>query len=410
MPCNGVKSESVEQFKLDFPASFRIITITTRFPPPHPYPTMPNDVLPASPTMHEIAERAGVGKATVSLALRDDPRLRPETRRRIQKIAEKMGYRTNATVANLMAQLRAGGAPKYQAALGFLNISTDPRTFTGSCAYHEWEEGCRKRAALLGYGLDTFSWHEPGATPTRLVKTLKARNIRGLIIAAVPGHTELPEEFQHICQCFACVVVGVRTTSPPLHFSANNHYCTAMQAVQRLGEYGYRRMGLVLSPEIDAMVDRRFSAGFWAGHEALEGCERIQAFPFHEEAEHPFRAWYARRRPDAIVTIHDRVKQWVEEMHIDVPRELGLAHMDRHDELPGWSGMRHNNGLIGAASVDSLIGQLHRNEFGLPEFAKATLLQSTWVDGPTTMRIPIEASRSRPAPRRSARALEPAGT
>src|SRR5277367_6472336 len=88
-------------------------------------PKMTNDVPPVSaPTMHEIAERAGVGKATVSLALRDDPRLRPETRRRIQKLAAKMGYRTNATVANLMAQLRASRTPKYQATLGLLNVSS----------------------------------------------------------------------------------------------------------------------------------------------------------------------------------------------------------------------------------------------------------------------------------------------
>ena len=53
--------------------------------------------------MQDIAKAAGVGKATVSLALRNDPRLRPQTCRRIQKIARQMGYRTNATIASLMA-------------------------------------------------------------------------------------------------------------------------------------------------------------------------------------------------------------------------------------------------------------------------------------------------------------------
>src|SRR5471030_853903 len=108
---------------------------------------MPIDVSPAStPTMQEIAERAGVGKATVSLALRNDPRLRPETRRRIQKLAAKMGYKTNATVANLMAQLRASRTPKYQATLGVLNVSSDSKTLGGLATFRDWMNGSTSRA------------------------------------------------------------------------------------------------------------------------------------------------------------------------------------------------------------------------------------------------------------------------
>jgi DNA-binding LacI/PurR family transcriptional regulator len=336
--------------------------------------------------MHEIAERAGVGKATVSLALRDDPRLRPETRRRIQKLAAKMGYRTNATVANLMAQLRASRTPKYQATLGLLNVSSEAKTLTGLYTFREWAKGCQDRAIQLGYGLDPFWLHEPGISPSRLAKILESRNIRGLIIAALLDRSGLPDEFEVIWQRFACVVVGVRPASPPLNFSSNDQYATALHAVQRLWGYGYRRMGLVLSPEVDAMVDRRFSAGFWAGQEGLEGCERVPTFPFHPAREMSFRAWYAQHRPDAIVCIHDQVKKWIEDMHIKIPDEVGLAHLDRHDDLPDWSGMHQNNTLVGAASVDMLVGQLHRNEVGLPEFPKASLVQSTWIDGPTVAR------------------------
>jgi LacI family transcriptional regulator len=356
-----------------------------------------DDVPPASaPTMHEIAERAGVGKATVSLALRDDPRLRPETRRRIQKLALKMGYRTNATVANLMAQLRASRTPKYQATLGLLNVSSDPRTLSGLCTFREWVKGCHERALQLGYGLDPFWLHEPGINPARLTKILESRNIRGVVIAALLDRGGLPEEFAPIWQRFACVVVGVQPAWPPLNFSSNDQFATALHAVQRLWAYGYRRMGLVLSPEVDGMVERRFSAGFWAGQESLDGCERVPAFPFHHAREVSFRAWYAQNRPDVIVCIHHEVKKWIAEMQIKVPEELGLAHLDRHQELPDWSGMHQNNTLVGAAAIDMLVGQIHRNEVGLPEFPKASFIQSTWMDGPTTAR--------RTPPRKSARA------
>jgi len=335
--------------------------------------------------MHQVAECAGVGKATVSLALRDDPRLRPETRRRIQKLAAKMGYRTNATVANLMAQLRASRIPKYQATIGLLNVSSDPRKLTLR-TFREWAKGCNERALQLGYGLDPFWLHEPGVSPARLAEILDSRNIRGLIVAALLNHSGLPDKFDAIWQHFACVVVGVRPAWPPFNFCSNDQFGTASQATHRLWDYGYRRMGLVLNPEVDTMVDHRFSAGFWAGQEDLEGCERIPTFPFHHTREAAFRAWYAQHKPDVILCLHYEVKKWIEEMKIKVPDEVGLAHMDWQDEHPDWAGMHQNNTLVGVGSVDMLVGQLHRNEVGLPQFPKASFIQSTWIDGPTIAR------------------------
>jgi LacI family transcriptional regulator len=336
--------------------------------------------------MHEIAERAGVGKATVSLALKDDPRLRPETRRRIQRLAAKMGYRTNATVANLMAQLRASGSPRFHATLGLLNASPDPAALSTPRAAREWVTGCQDRAAQLGYGLDLFWLHEPGAGPARLATSLKARNIRGLVISPLIDRSSLPDRFDLIWRQWSCVVAGMRPVWPPLNFSTNDQFSTAFRAVQGLRENGYRRIGLVVSPELDTTVDRRYSAGFWAGREVIEEGQRVPLFAFHPTREVEFRAWYAQHRPDAILCIHEEVRRWLEEMGIDVPGEVGLAHLDRHDELPDWSGMHQNSLLVGAAAVDMLVGQLHRGETGLPEAPKASFVQSTWIDGRTTAR------------------------
>jgi len=308
-----------------------------------------------------------------------------------------MGYRTNATVANLMAQLRASRTPKYQATLGLLNVSSDPKTLTGLCTFREWAKGCHERAVQLGYGLDEFWLHEPGINPARLAKILESRNIRGLVVAALLDRAGLPDQFNPIWKRFACIVTGVRPAWPPLNFSANDQYSTALNAVRHLRDYGYRRMGLVLSPEVDAMVEHRFSAGFWAGQEGLEVCERIPTLPFQHGREVSFRAWYAKHRPDVILCVHDEVKKWVESMGVKVPEEVGLAHLDRHDELPDWSGMDQNNTLVGAAAIDMLVGQLHRNEVGLPEFPKASLIQSTWVDGPSTAHQSARQKKERTA-------------
>ena len=334
--------------------------------------------------MHEIAARAGVGKATVSLALRDDPRLRAETRRRIQRLAAKMGYRPNATVANLMAQLRASRNPKYHANLGLLNTNADQDALASRFTSRQWMDGCRERATQLGYGLDEFWLHEPGMQPAALAAKLEAHNIRGLVISPLMERGTLPERCDAIWNQFAGVVVGVRPAWPPLDFSSNDQFSTAFLAVQRLWRNGYRRIGLVLATGLDALVDRRFSAGFWAGHEAVGGSERIPVLPFQPDGQAAFGAWWSNHRPDAILTMHEEVKAWVEALGIRVPEDIGLAHLNRHEDLPEWSGMNQNHTRVGAAAIDLLVGKLHRNESGLPDNPAASFVQSTWIDGPTT--------------------------
>ena len=54
-------------------------------------------------TLQAIAARAGFSVSTVSLALRNDRRLRADTRATIQAVAKELGYRPNPLIAVLMA-------------------------------------------------------------------------------------------------------------------------------------------------------------------------------------------------------------------------------------------------------------------------------------------------------------------
>src|SRR4051794_37238614 len=95
-----------------------------------------------APNMQRVAEAAGVSKSSVSLALRDDPRLAPETRRRVQEIASRMGYRKNPIVASLMAQLRVSHTPKFQANFALINCSSNRTIFDGPM-FAEFRRGIR---------------------------------------------------------------------------------------------------------------------------------------------------------------------------------------------------------------------------------------------------------------------------
>lgn len=305
-------------------------------------------------------------------------------RQHVQKIARELGYRPNATVANLMAQLRASKTAKFQSTIGFLNVSEDRAILNEIATYREWTRGAADRAKELGYGMDFFWLQEPGLTPPRLKQILVARGIRGLIVAAMQTHGVLPAGYEELWSEFSCVVIGMRPQEPALHFAANDQFSTAYHAAEELRRLGYRRLGLVINPKIDAWLEHRFTSGFFAGRDRdSEEERRVPVFAFQKTESKAFQDWYRKNRPDVIVTLHTEVQEWLNATRVSVPREVGLVHLDRESGMTEWAGMDQNSYCIGVAATDTIVGQLHRNDQGIPDFPKALLIQSKWVAGAT---------------------------
>lgn len=346
----------------------------------------------ATPNMSDIAKAAGVGKATVSLALRNDPRLRADTRLRIQELATTMGYRTNAVVSHLMAQLRASRNPRYKSTIAVLNANTSRDWLETNPTFRSMIKGVRNRSAELGYGNDEFWLHDPAANPKRLRQILRTRNIRGVVIAAVFDHHELPPTFDSLWSDLACVVVGIRPDRPAFHFACNDQFSTAMHAAAALRSLGYQNPGLVIDPLIEDNVDHRFTAGFRTGWHK-EG-PALPLFDYSPGGETGFRSWMLRHRPDVVVCTHPEIREWLDHMGLQCPRDAGLVHLDLSPDLAGWSGMNQNNDLVGAFAVDLVIGQLHRNEYGIPDRPICMMTESEWIPGRTVKKSAVGRRKS----------------
>ncbi len=336
--------------------------------------------------MAAIAREAGVGKTTVSLALRNDVRLKRETRDHVQAVARRMGYQANAVVANLMAQLRAGRDPKYQATIGILNATPHRDGLRTLATFQAWTEGMRRRCAELGYGTDEFWIHDANVSPARLRQTLVARNIRGAVIAGVVQHRRIPPQFDTLWDELACVMVGLRPERPALNFASNDQFSTALHAARELALLGYSRPGLVIAPEVDDDVDHRFSAGIAAGWLGTGAESIVPGFDFQPTGRAAFQAWFKKHLPDVIICLHREIREWLEELGLKIPRDVGLVHLDLGPDTSGWSGMNQNNEHVGSFAIDLVIGQLHRNEVGLPERPKCMMTESQWVAGKTVRR------------------------
>jgi len=341
----------------------------------------------SSPTVRSLAEQAGVSAATVSLALRNHPRISPAVRERIRILAEKAGYEANPAVSQLLSQIRGSNTASFRGTIGVVYTAShleDARVVS----VREWMSAVRKRATELGFGLDEFYLHEKGMNPTRLARILDTRGIRGLLVTGPFGGQRVPRELDALWERSSTVFLGERPVAPSLSCVLNNQFETAAEAMRRVAKLGYSRPGLCIHPYVDEVTDHRFTGGFLVMQAMLPRADRIPPLAYSANGRAAFLRWLERYRPDVILTLHPEVKYWVTASGRRVPRDLGLVHLDRTDDLAEWAGMHQDNESLGAAAVQTLLGQVYFNVLGPPPFQECLFIGSKWVPGETVRKKP----------------------
>lgn len=335
-------------------------------------------------TIAVLAEELGLGKATVSLALRDDPRIRKQTRERVQRHADKRGYAANPMVAHVMSQLRSAKVSDYRATIALVNVAPREDAIRTNVTFRTIADGFRKRATGLSYSVeDLWIEDELFADPDRLKKVFQTRKIEGMAFIGVAERALLPEPVHVLLSRSVFVGLGVRLTQPLVHCCANNQFVTAMTATRKLLGSGFSRVGLVTSRFIDRQIDGRFTMGFrrimeeagWRP-EAAAG----MVWNYQPNDTVGFGKWLDEAKPDALLCTHTDVPGWLKSMPGGA-RKVALAHLDWDPSMQGWAGMNQHNDLVGAFGADMLTAHLARRELGLPEAVKTMLVESEWVEG-----------------------------
>ncbi|MEZ0298752.1 MAG: LacI family DNA-binding transcriptional regulator [Candidatus Methylacidiphilales bacterium] len=342
-------------------------------------------------SMLDVARAVGVSKNTVSLALRNDPQIPPARREEIWQTAQRLGYSKNAVVGHLMAQLRTDNGIKPRSTLALINANADPEAFTRHPTVPTYVAGCRRQAAAHGYTLNDFWLHDPAVSGERLSKIFRTRNVRGAILVGLMKTNRLPERMAAIWSEFPCVVTGVRTREPALSFACADHHMLTLRACEHALRLGYRRPALVLDGVIDELVERRFTAGMAIAQNTLPASRRLNPFYQVEDARKDstlIATWFRREKPDVILSLYHVVRDWLREMNLSSPSNVGLIQLERRNDNPDWAGMNQHNDIVGEAAVEMVIGMIHKGECGVPVYPRATLIGSTWTDGATVQVAP----------------------
>lgn len=127
-----------------------------------------------SPTMWEVAERAGVSQATVSLVLNDvdGGRVAQATRDRVRQAVEELGYRTNAFAKSL----RSGESGM----IGFISDEVASAPFAGKLL-----KGAQLRAWESGNVILSVDTYGERTLEEAAIDMMRSYRVRGVVYATM---------------------------------------------------------------------------------------------------------------------------------------------------------------------------------------------------------------------------------
>jgi LacI family transcriptional regulator len=334
--------------------------------------------------LDDIARSLGVHRSTISLALRNSPKIPEATRARIQTEAKRLGYKPNPLVTALMRTRRSGGEAKDVTLAYVTNYPTRfgwRREHTGLPDYFR---GATARAEELGYKLDHFWLGEPGMTPKRMSTILETRGIHGIIVGRLPaGQVEITLRWE----LFSSVSLGMTLQHPNLHRVSEDFFAGASAAMRQVLGRGYRRVGFVFAePDDCARVSDQWMSAFMWNQSRTSAANLIPPFMYvrGDDNARRFQKWRRETKPDVLLATHaPKVADWLQADGLHIPEDIGLASLNNESPDCRWSGIYCCPDRLGGLAAEMLIGQMHRCETGIPPDPHEVLLCGRWMEGET---------------------------
>ncbi|MCH2154667.1 MAG: LacI family DNA-binding transcriptional regulator [Opitutales bacterium] len=324
--------------------------------------------------MAEIAERAGVAKVTVSLALRNSRKVATDTRKRIRALAKEMGYRKNPG-HSVIANRRWRGNRRAESLL--VAILFESREAEGYQCKIRAEEirAIKARGTTFGYEFDIFYFSDyPSAK--RLEEVMFHRGVCGIIVGLFKKDARIKEmTFQH----FPGVSLSAGYFIPSIPVVRNHISQSVSISFEACLQKGYERPGFLI-PHLSLSELHRASMGMALLSLRSEG---LPSGLLYEKQLEPdmVRNWYQEWRPDVVIGLNSGLKDFLTSISLRIPHDLGYVTMKKHKNDTLFAGVKATIEEVGEATLNQLDLLIRQNHFGLMANPPQLLVTPTWSDG-----------------------------
>ena len=335
-------------------------------------------------SLQTIAQKAGVSAMTASRVLQKSPHVAPATRRRVLAAARALKYRPDPHLARLMKLVRSRKTPRLRAVIAVVREDSPQDELHAPNYQYVALRDIRGRAEQHGYHAEEFWLGRDGLGPERLGDILHARGIEGLIVS--------PQSSRMLCarldySRFAAVTFGYGLQSPSLHRAAGNMTVGIQLAAAQLLARGYQRIGLAITQWVDTRAQHAYSGAMLQVQQDIPRRQRVPLllFPHNDlsRGADVFRAWMKAHRPDALISFDTHVPNWLRQLGLRIPKDIGLVVHDWAESMPDFAGIFQRRDHIAVAAVDLVATQLLHHERGVPEVPRQILIPPAWVEGPS---------------------------
>ena len=345
--------------------------------------------------MRDVAKAVGCSMYAVSSALNNRGRISTAVRSRIVEESRRLGYRLNPYISAAMASARGGKVKSEIGTIAIISLSMQDQIESQmrrqfEVYYDSMLEGARRRADELGFKTETVWLDKMGISLDRLNNVLQARGIQGVVMlpnCRYRDFSNFPWEAYSPVQLFPT------HSSPRLHRASVDFHRGVHCAVDELQRRGYQRPGFFVEEFRDELVEKRWSSAFLAVLMRLAKINRVPVFIKKQIEAKKFLKWYEAHHPDVLIGhCHDAIT-WLEEAGYKMPGDFGFFSLNRLLTGEDCSGLDHRPNEIGALGIDMVVGQIYRNERGIPSVPRTVLIDADYVDG-SSLAHPVHVTPS----------------
>jgi len=329
-------------------------------------------------TLKDVASAIKMSLATVSYALRHDPKIAKATRARVQAVAQQMGYRPNPRVAGLMAHIRGARGRAQSERIAFVWVNTSRRTATENAYLRLLFNGAQASAERFGFALEEFWTADPGMTDHRLQKIIFSRGITGILLSPVLNReTSLALDWDW--DRFAAIAIGNVTWTPELHHAGHYHFLAMHTTLRELAKLGCTRPAAIVDPVFDGRAKQAWTAAFLAHHPEPAHARHLLYLPSPARPKE-LAPWLQRCGADAVIVSAAALLSAPGVRAVCSQQRLQIATLHWTPNLPAAvAGIDQCTERLGAQAVELLIAQLQQNERGPPAHPGMMLFPGRWV-------------------------------
>jgi len=334
----------------------------------------------SAPTMHSVAEAAGVSVSTVSRVVRGHVDVGEASRARVQAVIEELGYRPSPIARALVSG--------HSMTIGLL-VSDIANPF-----YPQLAKSVERAARKHGYALVICNTEDDPRETKKHVEMLEDLRVGGIVQAS--GGADDQALLKQVRDRVPVVFTNRRPSVEPSNYVVADNAGGAVALTEHLLEQGHLRIGFVAGPEFASNAAERLK-GFRSAIESREsrGQGLLHAGSFSMESGRiAVQDWWDEGRlPTAIIGVNDLVAVGVLEqlmiLGLKVPDDVAVAGFDDIElvgsKLLSLTSVRQDIEQMGIEAVKMLVRLLHSESrvAGVRKIIRAQVI----VRGSTSYRL-----------------------